>query len=464
MLNLLRKKKVMKRILWVLAAIIVPAFVLWGAGSSTRSKDNRPSHVGTIYGKKVSFEKLTKSYEACYHQLILSSGGNTKLLEQMLEQMDLSQMAWDRLIMVAEAKKQRIKVADKQVVEAIRMNPLFGRRGMFDNKVYNYVLKNNLRTTPRKFEEEIRENLAITVLRDRAIENLVIREEEILNEYKEREERVKISYILIDPEDYKEGIQSAEGEIKAFYEQNRKTFKKGDEVSIKYFYIKEGEIDLLRKVTEQINNNEAFEKIALENKLEVAETPFFGKNEAIPDIGWSYEVIKAAFRLKKGMTSFPIYTQKGYYVIHLKEKRSGYIPGFEELKSALTESLGKIKAAASAKTRAYEIYEDKETHQFKKSKSFSRREYIEGVGQAESLKKLVFKAETGEVLPPAECEKGFLIARVDEFIPIDESKLEEERDNIKSSLFAQKRTRALQEWFGELSGNAELSIGEEYLP
>jgi len=86
------------------------------------------------------------------------------------------------------------------------------------------------------------------------------------------------------------------------------------------------------------------------------------------------------------------------------------------------------------------------------------------VGQAESLKKLVFKAETGQVLPPAECEKGFLIARVDEFIPVDEEKLEGEKDNIRSSLFTQKTTRAIEEWFGELSRNAELSIGGEYLP
>lgn len=332
---------------------------------------------------------------------------------------------------------------------------------MFDNEVYNYVLKNNLRTTPRKFEEEIRENLAITILRDRAIENLAITDEEILNEYKERDEKLTISYILIDPEDYKEGIQLAGEEIKAFYEQNRKTFEKGDEVSIRYFYIEEDKIDLLRKVTGQINNNEAFEKIAAENKLDTAETRFFGKNEEIPDIGWSYEVIKAAFELKKGMTSFPIYTQKRYYVIHLKEKRSGYIPGFEEIKSVLTERLRKVKAAASARTRAYEIYEDKETHQFTKSASFSRREYIEGVGQAESLKRLAFEAKTGEIIPPTECEKGFLIARVDEFMPADESKLEEERNNIRSSLFAQKRTAVIEEWFGKLSEKAKPQINLE---
>ena len=80
MLRQLRKKKIAKRILWVLAALIVPAFVLWGAGSSTREKGRGLSYVGKIYGKKITFEKFGISYQNCYHQLLLSSGGDLNLL------------------------------------------------------------------------------------------------------------------------------------------------------------------------------------------------------------------------------------------------------------------------------------------------------------------------------------------------------------------------------------------------
>ena len=60
MLRQLRSKKVAKKILIGLAIIIIPAFVLWGARSSSR-RGQGASFAGAIFGKKISFEKYAKS-------------------------------------------------------------------------------------------------------------------------------------------------------------------------------------------------------------------------------------------------------------------------------------------------------------------------------------------------------------------------------------------------------------------
>lgn len=479
MLKLLRKKKILKRILWGLVILIVPAFVLMGAGSAIRSKRQGPSYVGKIYGRKVSFEKFAKSYEACYHQVMISSGGDPERLKQLKASTKITEMAWNRLLMLAAAKRQRIKVTDKEVIDAIAGSPFFKRGGIFDKTLYDHVLTNFFRIPPRKFEEETRENLIISNLRNKILQSISINDKELLAEYKKRNEKIKISYLLVDPEDFEKNIQLNAGELRAFYEENIEAFRKGDEVSIKYLFIKDGDGELIHKVTEEINVNKPFGKIAEGNGLEIEETTFFSIDEEIPGIGWSYEIIKAAFTLKEGMISFPIYTPKGYYIIALKEKRNGYIPSFEEIEPSIKKQLIKTKSTVLAKESASGIYKDinktlgrggtfgeaarKTGLKIEKTKLFSRRDYIEGIGLGEALKEAAFGFSVGAINPPVSCEKGFAILIVDEIVPPDDSKFKEEKQALKESLLIQKKFGTLKDWLDKLTKNAELKVDLDLL-
>ena len=64
MLKQLRSKDVAKKILIGLAIIIIPAFVLWGAGSLRGGRSDRPRYAGTIFGRKVSFQEYADSWRA----------------------------------------------------------------------------------------------------------------------------------------------------------------------------------------------------------------------------------------------------------------------------------------------------------------------------------------------------------------------------------------------------------------
>ena len=60
LLKFLRKKKNMKLIIWGLAILIIPAFVLWGAGAS-RNKGKGPNYAGKIFNRK----SLSKNIWIC---------------------------------------------------------------------------------------------------------------------------------------------------------------------------------------------------------------------------------------------------------------------------------------------------------------------------------------------------------------------------------------------------------------
>lgn len=468
MLKLLRKKAIAKKVLWGLAVIIVPAFVLWGAGGSKSSRhEGLPSYVGEIYGKKISLEKFAESCEVVNHHFILTYGGDAEKLKEMRESADMNDIAWRRLVQIEEAKRRRIRISDKEVIDEVTSNASFQRDGVFDEQIYHYLLKNYLRTTPREYEEEVRGNETITKLRQSEAEKVGLDEGTVLKEYMTRNEKAEMSYVLIENDAFAKDVKIAEEELKAFYEGSAESFRGGDEVSIRYMRIEEDKPDLMHKVSEGINNEKDFEKIAEENELNIEETPFFGKNEEIPGIGWSREVAQAAFDLKKGMTSPPIHTSKTLYVINIKGKRTGYMPSFEEVRSLIDKKLRDKKSSELAKASASSSYNkikealEKESGleeaakklklELKKSKPFMRQGYyIEGIGQAESLKEAVFAASKGEINPPVEYEKGFVIFALDEITAADETKFDEQKEGIETELLNKKKKEYLDEWFEDL--------------
>ncbi len=184
MLKLFRKKIVMKTILWGLVIIIVPAFVMWGGASMSRSKEKGPNYVGIVNNRKVSFEEFSAALTGVRSQIILNYFNQPKLLEALLSNKPmLAKLAWDRILMMEEVKKAGIKISDKEVIEALRGHPLFLRNGVFDDRFYAYMLRNNIGLEPRAFEEIVRGNISLQKLSTSLTKDIKLSDEEILAEY-----------------------------------------------------------------------------------------------------------------------------------------------------------------------------------------------------------------------------------------------------------------------------------------
>src|SRR3989344_2096800 len=108
MLKTLRKKGVAKKVLWFTAIIIILSFGVFGTANYYQG-GNESSHAGRIFGKKITFDEFQESFLHARNQAILRYGDNFDKIAPML---DLDSEAWDRLILLQEAKKRRIKVLD----------------------------------------------------------------------------------------------------------------------------------------------------------------------------------------------------------------------------------------------------------------------------------------------------------------------------------------------------------------
>ena len=380
-LKILRKKKVMKRIIWGLAILIIPAFVLWGAGSSGKKKG--PKHAGRIFNRKVSFDEYSNMWIVTRDNLARSFG--TNIPAELIDQ-----MTWNRLIIVEASKKEHIAVNDTEVVESIARFPAFQRDGLFDKKLY----KSMLGDSARGFEERIRDDMRISKLREKVTKGASVTEEEVKEEYKKKYEKIKASYVSIPFSDFEKDVRYEDSDLISYYEKNREAFRKPEHINVRYIdilfdsfedkvhiteedikkYFEEHVSDFRKPDSEDnsLLNDEIKKEIletlsqkkkvslaeelaykaldeALDKKeliktassfaLETKETGFFNAQGTIPGIGWSYEFTKKGFELKEGeVSNILVKTAKGLFILQLKEKSASYVPQFAEVKDAVEES------------------------------------------------------------------------------------------------------------------------------
>ncbi len=479
MLKQLRQRKTAKRILWVLAIVIIPAFVFWGASSSIR--DKKVGHAGKIFGKKISLQDYKDSYAAVRNQAILRYGDNFAKLEKYL---GLNQQAWHRILLIIEANKRKIKIPDEEVISTIQTMPIFQENGKFSQKFYEYILHYVFRVSARAFEENLRDTFKISKLYDKITEKANINDKELEDKYRNENEQVKINYILISPQDYSTQEKIKQNEIKAYFEENKETFARPVSRNIQYAginYPKEAsdqdKIDnknKLKALRDKINNYSDFERIIKEESLILEETGFFFQNQPIPQIGWSNEFSSAAFSLTEKSISQPIDTAKGIYILRLKEKKETYIPEIdevnEEIKNILTKDKIKIIAREKSKsifTKLTEKYQNNPKANFtklakglgfeiKQTPLFKRDAYIEEIGISKEFSNIAFALDEGKISEVVETDKGFFILKLNQLVKIDKEKFEEEKEEFKDKLLIRKKQESFNLFLKDLKAKANL--------
>ena len=100
----LRKRQNIKRIIFILALLIVPAFIFWGVGSFRSSQATK---VADINGEIVSFETYRQTYDRLREQYRRAYGNAFD--EEMLKTLRLQEQALDqvvnRVLMLQEAQR-----------------------------------------------------------------------------------------------------------------------------------------------------------------------------------------------------------------------------------------------------------------------------------------------------------------------------------------------------------------------
>jgi peptidyl-prolyl cis-trans isomerase D len=479
MLSKLRNKKTAKKIWIILSIMVLPAFLFWGFGSFIRNKQET-TYLGKIFGKDITSLEYKDSLDAVRIQALIKFGDS---LSEIQKYLNLESEAWNRLILLFEARKRKVKVNDKEVIEAIKSYPFFQRNGKFDNKIYLEMLRYVFYAQPRAFEEQTRQDLLLTKLYQEVTSKITVTEEEVKEEYQRLNEQIGLHYISALYSDFAKNIAPSEEEINDYFKNNGFKFKEPLSYNLEYLsFDSENQAEEtiknnIKSILTRINKKVSFLNVAKDFGLEVKETGLFRQTDPIPGIGWSGQILSLVDKAKVGDYFPPVKMDKYYYILRLKEKREPFVPNLETIKEKVKEALINNGAQETARQKIEEVLKDLKTKYQSDPKSadfsetaklfgltsgstelFKYGSYIEGIGASDKFFTQAKELKEGSFSEIIDMPFGYYIIRLNTRITIDENKFAGEKKEFTQRFLLQKKNEFFAKFMEELKGKAQRNL------
>jgi peptidyl-prolyl cis-trans isomerase D len=472
MFRKLRKKKTAKKIWIILAILIIPAFCFWGFGSALRGRKDS-AFVGKVSGRPVSVQDYVKNYRAVRNQYLIQLG--EEQFAKLEKYLDLEAQTWDRIVLLKEADRKRIRVSNAEVINFVKQYPFFQSNGEFDPKLYREIVTYEFRLSPRDFEEQIRDNLKIAKLYQKITEDIKVSDNEIRDAFIEENEQISLNYVRATAEEFLDEVSIEEQELRDYYEQNRMEFEKPLSYNLEYIKVSAKDKQVVDKISELLEQGSGLQGAAKETGLEVKETGFFSIDEPIPHIGWSTEIMKILPKLKAQKKAWPHPIQSEAEFVHfikLKEERQPHVPPLDKIKDEVSQELRQEKARQIAKEKleacrqkAWACGLEKPAEEFGlkfgTTELFKRHSYVEGLGDSSIFFDAVQNLEENQISQIIDTPSGFYIVKLGERILPEEEKLEQEKESFTKRLLAEKKQRYFAKFLNDLKNKPKTFFAAE---
>ena len=425
-----------------------------------------------------------------------------------------------------EAKRLGITVTDKERADRIRqyLPTAFNGDTFVGMDAYSREVQQRFQMTVPVFEELVRSGLIEEKFRKLITDGISVSPQEIQNEFRFENEKIKIDYLAIKPEDLASKINPTDDEIRKFYEQNKSKYMIPEKRVVRY-----GLSDLARSRANTVVSDDELKALYQQNiqqyqvpnrvhaehillttvgktDAEVAEIKAKGEDILAQakkkganfedlakkysedpgsktkggDLGWIVqgqtvpEFEKAAFSLPKGEVSDLIRTQYGFHIIKVLDKETAHTKPFDEVKETLRTPLLLQKADAQEESIA-----DKMSSEIRQSNKVTLDELAEKyhleisetrpvsptdplleLGNGQDVKEEISRLRQGELSLPLRTDRGFVVLSLKQVIPAHQGTLEEVRDKLIADLKQQNSVQLAQADAEELA--KRVKAGEKF--
>ena len=300
-----------------------------------------------------------------------------------------------------EAKRMGITVSEKERADRIRMYvpTAFNGDTFVGMDAYAREVQQRFQMSVPVFEDLVRTGLVEEKFRKLITDGISVGLPEIQDEFRYENEKVKLDYVLIKPDDLLAKVNADDSEIKAYYDKNKANFQIPEKRAARYALVDlaqlrqtiplsddelkalyqqniqqyevpnrvhvehilfltvggktDAEIEEIKKKAEDVlaqarKKGANFEELA----KKYSEDP--GSKAKGGDLGWIMqgqtvpEFEKAAFNLNKGEMSGLIRTQYGFHIIKVLDKETAHTTPFEAVKDSIRAPLLLQKVDAEA--------------------------------------------------------------------------------------------------------------------
>lgn len=479
---MMRRLRESTKVIMVVVAIAFVGLMVfeWGMDLSGRTGSPTGSaSLGSVNGEEITLEEYQGQYQGLLEQAQQEA-------PQGLSSEDLDRIedrAWQSVINLMllrqEARRRGIGLTDRELLEFIRWNPppelvglpAFQTEGRFDIQKYQEALADPaLASTWARYEESLRRSLPIRKLQEQVVAGVVVTEAELLEEYRERNERARIAYLYLDPERLvpESEVPVTQEEIAAWYEEHREEFRRAPSASIRYVVVAaeptaadsaraRALADSLARLAAEPDAD--FADLAADHSDDPMSAPGGG------DLGWirpdamAPDVAALLNRLEPGEVGGPVASPFGWHVIKLENRQEADGETRVQARQILVAVEPTASARAEARDAARELareagaggpeaFDEAATERGLEVHAppvFEEGVVIPGIGPAPGLARFAFENPAGSVSGPLERNDGFYVVRVEQRYPAGYVALESVAPRIRAEIVRRKRLEATRE-------------------
>ncbi len=511
MLDIMRRKKRLKIILWLVIISLGLGMLLLFVPGANVSSVTFDTTAATVDGESILMKDLLETYQQQLNSL--SDGGRNKLDRETIKSLGLGRQVLEGLIsnqvVHIVAKRVGIDVTLDEIREAVESHPAFQEEGKFVGlELYKAVLNaNNL--SVMQFEESLRDMLLSTKLRNVITDSLSVSDRELREEFARTTQEAQVDFVVLKADDFKNRVKPVEADLKAYFEEHKEKYYTKEKRRAQYLLVpiapllpdisvseeeiqqewnqtpheetvdashilfgiedptQDAEIKAKAEaVLKRARSGEDFAELAKEFSDDSGSASRGGNLGAFPRGSMVKPFEEAAFSLKPGEISDLVKTDYGYHIIKVLQHHT---PTLESSRNSLENSIQYRKANELAKQKAGEAARLAEKQkdlnliaealniqaEIKETDLFTREDDPFKIGISMDLRDDIFELKeinsTGSV---ADHPLGFAVPKLIEVVLPKPPDFEESRNLVENDYVASKAEELLQADAKKLSQEA----------
>jgi peptidyl-prolyl cis-trans isomerase D len=391
--TLQQRNRMVKIVLGVLLSLICLAMVITLVPGPVGSLSNSPDVVANVGGQDITMIEVRRQLDQ-----ITRNQSIPPMLKGFYARRIMDDMIFERALEL-EAKRLGLQVTPEEQAERIKqlLPMVFNGDTWVGKDRYTLEVEQRTGMSVEQFEEAIRQSLLEEKFQQLITAGITVSQGEVEQEFRRRNEKVKIEYALVKPADLVSSINPTDAELEAYFNKNsshypvpekrsaqfalldlaqlrQKTtisddelrayynahldrYKVQDRVHVEHILFKtvgktDAEIAEIRKQAEDVlkkaNHGGNFEDLAKKYSEDTTK-------DKGGDLGWivrgqtvpAFE--QAAFTLPKGAISDLVKTEYGFHIIKVLDKETAHTKPLEEVRASILSTLldDKVQAIAN---------------------------------------------------------------------------------------------------------------------
>jgi len=424
---------------------------------------------------------------------ISRNGQISPALTPLYAQQVLQQLIFQRSL-IAEAQRLGIQVTDQEHAERLRqMIPTaYAGDTFIGMDRYATEVQTRYQMDVPEFENLVKEGLLELKFQQLVTDGVTVSDQEVRDAYRRDNEKIKIEYVVVKPDDLQSKIEASDSELSAYFDKNKAKYAVPDRRTVGYALMDMAQLRQRVQVTEdemKLYYQAHIDAYKLQDRAHVAHILFktVGKTDAEiaeiqkkaqdvlnkarhganfgdlakqysedttkdkgGDLDWIVrgqtvpEFEAAAFGLPKGAISDLVKTEYGFHIIQVIDRQTARTQTLDEVKSGIDSQLRQDNADQLGQTLSNQIADEirragripldelakKYSLTLGEAKLVEAGQPLPELGSSPEVLDAVFRLRVGDVSTPIRTDRGFVVLSVKEILPAHPATLAEVRERV----------------------------------